>query len=144
MAIHRHGETTWEGGTKGRGRLSTGSGALDGQGFAFPTRFGTEAGTNPEELLAAAHAGCLAMSLAKTLETAGYQPGRIDVRAQCVLAQAVKGWEIEQMRIEVRAEVPDIAPDTFQELVGKAANGCLVSNAIRGNVDIDLEATLAT
>lgn len=140
--IERTGDAAWEGGKSGKGRLATGSGVLDGQAYSFGTRFRGESGTNPEELVASAHAGCYAMALAFTLEGAGFEPRRIGVHARCSLTPKGAGFVITAMHLDVTASVPDIDEDTFQELALKAESACVVSNALRGNLDIQFEAHL--
>jgi osmotically inducible protein OsmC len=140
----RHAGVVWEGDLRrGKGRISTRSGALVDEPYSFTTRFENAPGTNPEELIAAAHAACYSMALAGTLASEGYKPERIRTQAAITLAsQASGGHRITKMRLEVRAQVPNIDPDTFEEIAAKADGRCPVSNLLRCGLQIDLEARL--
>ncbi|MBI4421478.1 MAG: OsmC family protein [Gemmatimonadetes bacterium] len=132
----------WEGGLKsGKGTFSAGSGAFKGE-YSFPTRFEGAKGTNPEELIAAAHAACLSMALSAGLEKAGTPPTRIATRASCTLEIVGGGPKITKMRLEVRGKVPQIDQATFQKAAESAKEGCPVSGALKGNVAFELDAKL--
>lgn len=136
----RHAETTWEGDTDGSGSFEVESGAVEGS-FLFPTRFEDEPGTNPEELIGAAHSGCLSMQLTAFLEEAGYTAERIHTTADVNLESANGGFEISTIEIEVEASVPDIDEETFHEHAENAKENCPVSKALAGP-EITMNATL--
>lgn len=126
----------------GRGEFSAGSGAFEGE-YSFPTRFEGAAGTNPEELIASAHAACLSMALAAALEKGGTPPQSITTTAHCTLEMLDDGPRITKMRLEVLGVVPGIEQAAFVEVAQGAKNGCPVSKALGGNVEFELEASLA-
>ena len=142
--ITRRAEAVWDGDLRrGNGRISSNSGVLKGTPYSFGTRFEDEPGTNPEELIAAAHAACFSMAFAGTLSSKGYQPRRIETRAICSLSpQESGGFRITKMRLETRAQVPDLDETALQQIAQEAEGGCPVSNALRGGVEIELDATL--
>lgn len=133
----------WEGGLRaGRGHFSAGSGAFAGD-YSFPTRFEGAKGTNPEELIAAAHAACLSMALSGGLERAGTPATRISTTASCTIEKVGDGFRITRMRLEVRGQVPGIDEAGFQAAARGAKDGCPVSQALQGNVQLELDARLA-
>jgi osmotically inducible protein OsmC len=133
----------WEGGLKnGRGHFSAGSGVFQGD-YSFPTRFEGAKGTNPEELIAAAHAACFSMALSAELEKAGKTPRRISTKASCTIEKAGGGFKITKMRLETRGEVPGIDQGTFAKAAEAAKEGCPVSGALKGNVQFELDARLS-
>jgi osmotically inducible protein OsmC len=135
-------EAVWEGGLKqGNGRFKADSGAFSGA-YSFPTRFESAKGTNPEELIAAAHASCFSMALAGALEAAGRMPSRITTRATCTIEKAGGGFRITRMRLATRGVVPGIELSAFREAAESAKQGCPVSQALQGNVAIELDAQL--
>ncbi|MDQ3205385.1 MAG: OsmC family protein [Pseudomonadota bacterium] len=142
MGISRHATARWEGDLKtGQGRLSTPqSGLMEDTRYAFSSRFGDEKGTNPEELIAAAHAGCFTMALSAKLTEAGHPPTRLDTRADVDLSME-DGPKLSQIRLKVQAQVPGIDDARFQELAADAKENCPVSKALSA-VPISLEATL--
>lgn len=132
----------WEGVLKsGRGEFSAGSGAFSGE-YSFPTRFEGKPGTNPEELIAAAHAACFSMALSANLEKAGTPAQRISTTAHCTLDVGADGARITKMRLVVQGRVPEVDPDAFADAANKAKDGCPVSKALKGNVEFELDATL--
>ena len=132
----------WKGGLKGgTGEFSAGSGAFAGA-YSFPTRFEGTPGTNPEELIASAHAACLSMALAAGLERGGTPPESITTTAHCSLEKLEEGFRITRMRLVVQGKVPGMNPTAFREAAEAAKNGCPVSNALKGNVQFELEAAL--
>lgn len=142
--IYRKAGVLWTGNLRdGNGIISTESKALFEQPITYRMRFEDEPGTNPEELLAAAHAECMSMSIASTLAKHGYDPVRTDTTATCVLApKDGGGFEITGMQLHIRAEVPGIDTDTFQKMIREADENCPVSNLLRGGADIRIDATL--
>lgn len=134
-------DATWEGGLKGgKGKFDGETGSIGGT-YTFGTRFTEERGSNPEELLAAAHAACFSMALAGQLEAAGGAPERVHTDAACTVEKVGDGFTITTMRLRTRASVPGMDDAGFQEAANKAKTGCPVSRALAG-VDIQLEATL--
>jgi len=143
--IKRTAEAAWNGDLRsGNGRITSGSGVLKDERYSFATRFEDSPGTNPEELIAAAHAACCNMAFAHTLSSKGYQPQRIETHAICSLSpQEGGGFKITKMRLEARGQVPGIDEATFRQIAQEAERGCPVSNALRGGVAIELDAILA-
>jgi len=132
----------WEGGLRnGRGKFSAGSGAFAGD-YTFATRFESAKGTNPEELIAAAHAACLSMALSAGLEAAKTPPTRISTKASCTVEKVGDGFRITKMKLEVRGEVPGLDQAGFTAAAEKAKEGCPVSQALMGNVQMELDARL--
>jgi lipoyl-dependent peroxiredoxin len=132
----------WEGGLKaGRGRFKAGSGAFEGE-YSFPTRFEGARGTNPEELIAAAHAACLSMALSAGLEKSGTPATRINTKASCTIDKVGEGFKITRMHLEVRGTVSSLDQAGFAKAAEAAKKGCPVSGALQGNVQIDMDARL--
>jgi osmotically inducible protein OsmC len=137
--IERRSGAVWRGDLrKGKGEFSTGSGAVAEAAYSFHTRFEDEPGSNPEELIAAAHAGCYSMAFAGTLGDHGYKPESIETLATCTLSSKKGGgWEITHMRLDIQGRVPDIDEKTFEEMAKKADAGCPVSNLLRCGLEIE-------
>ncbi len=132
----------WEGGLKqGKGMMRLGSGAFEGQ-YSFSSRFEEGTGTNPEELIGAAHAGCFSMALSAGLERAGHTANSIDTSARVHLERAETGFRISRIELSTTADVPGIDSAAFQEQAEAAKANCPVSKALAG-VDIQLDARLA-
>lgn len=144
MGISRHATAHWEGDLKtGKGQLSTPqSGLMENTRYAFSSRFGDEKGTNPEELIAAAHAGCFTMALSAKLTEAGFPPTSLDTRADVDLSME-NGPKLSKIRLKLRGVVPGIDDAKFQELAKDAEKNCPVSQALSA-VPISLEAELAS
>jgi osmotically inducible protein OsmC len=142
--IQRAAEVVWKGDLRsGNGRITSNSGVLKDTPYSFATRFRGAPGTNPEELIAAAHAACYSMAFAGTLSGKGYQPERIETHAVCSLSpQEEGGFRITKMRLETRGQVPGIDETTLRQVAQEAERACPVSNALRGGVEIELKATL--
>ena len=143
--IRRKASASWTGNLKrGEGLISTDSGALADQAYSFGTRFREEeAGSNPEELIAAAHAACYSMAFANTLDKEGYQPLEISTRATCIMEPLEEGgFKITRMALEVQGEVENIDRETFREIADKADQGCPVSNLLRPGLEIEIQAEL--
>ncbi len=143
MGISRHATAHWEGDLKtGKGQLSTPqSGLMENTRYAFNSRFGEEKGTNPEELIAAAHAGCFTMALSAKLTEAGFPPTSLDTRAEVDLSME-NGPVFSQIRLKLKGVVPGIDAAKFQELAEDAEKNCPVSKALSA-VPISLQAELA-
>ncbi len=138
MIMKRTATVTWKGsGKEGNGSISTQSHALDMAPYAWSTRFDNRPGTNPEELIAAAHAGCFTMKLSFLLADAGYVPDLIETTAEVTLGKE----SISHSHLNVNATVPGISADKFSELAEQARYNCLVSKAL--NLTITMEASLA-
>lgn len=132
----------WDGKLKnGNGTFAAGSGAFQGK-YTFATRFEGSAGTNPEELIAAAHAACLSMALAGALEKAGLEPKSISTKASCTIETVGGGPKVTKMRLEVRGKVPGSSRDAFLKAAEAAKENCPVSQALKGNVKFELDAQL--
>lgn len=138
----RTASATWKGGLKGGSGNFKGETGLGGS-YSFGSRFENAAGSNPEELLAAAEASCFAMALSLALEKNGTTPTSVDATAHCTIDRIGDGFKITRMRIEARGVVPGIDAAKFREIAEAAKVGCPVSQAIKGNVQIELDATLA-
>jgi osmotically inducible protein OsmC len=137
----RTASAKWEGGLKtGRGSFSGATG-LAGQ-YDFSSRFEEGPGSNPEELLAAAHAACFSMALSGGLEKNGTPPTSVATTAECTVEKVGEGFTITKMRLKTTAIVPNIDDAAFQRVAAGARDGCPVSRALKGNVDIQLDATL--
>ncbi len=135
----RKAEATWNGDLKnGKGKLSFGSGAYEGA-YTFKSRFEEGTGTNPEELIGAAHAGCFSMALSADLAKAGYSPESVTTHSEVSLEDG----SITTILLKADAHVPDIDEDSFQEIAEGAKKNCPVSKALAG-VDIKLDASLSS
>jgi osmotically inducible protein OsmC len=137
----RKARATWRGtGRDGDGDLSTGSGVLDETPYSYRTRFENEKGTNPEELVAAAHAGCFTMALAFQLQTAGYTPSELVTEAAVSLDPDGAGFKITRSALTLTADVPGLDAETFDRLAAEAEKNCPVSRLL--NAEITLSKTL--
>lgn len=133
----------WQGGLKdGKGQISTESGALKQIPYGFNTRFEGTPGSNPEELIGAAHAGCFSMALSMILGEAGLTPERIDTAAEVTLDKQPDGFAITAVHLILKAKVPGASEQQFVELANKAKAGCPVSKVL--NATITLDATLVS
>ncbi|WP_412461062.1 OsmC family protein [Pseudomonas sp. SC11] len=131
----------WEGGLKdGKGRLSTESGSLKQNPYGFNTRFEGLPGTNPEELIGAAHAGCFSMALSMMLGEQNLTPERIDTTAEVTLDKQDDGFAITAVHLILKAKVPGASDQQFHDIANKAKAGCPVSKLL--NAKITLDATL--
>ncbi len=140
MAV-RKSEAEWRGDLlKGQGTMKLGSGAFEGR-YSFPSRFESGQGTNPEELIAAAHAGCFSMAFSAGLGKAGFTPTRIHTTATVHLEKVGEGFAITRIELESEAQIPGIDDKTFQEQAEGAKKGCPVSKALAGT-QISLKAKL--
>jgi lipoyl-dependent peroxiredoxin len=141
----RTSTANWKGsGLEGSGTLSMQSGVFKDQPYSFKTRFQSEdgkAGTNPEELLAASHAGCFAMALSFILTDAGHPPEELDVSAIVTMKSEGVHWSVAGIELKLQAKVPGIDAAKFQELAGQAKSGCPISKALSA-VSISLDAKL--
>ena len=139
----RHATAEWKGGLKGgRGSFRGETGAVAGD-YSAGSRFEEAGGSNPEELLAAAEAACFTMALSGGLERAGAAPTKLETRASCTIEKAGEGFKITRMKLEVRGTVPDMSEQQFRQAAEAAKEGCPVSQVLKGNVPIELDAKLA-
>lgn len=128
----------WQGGLKdGQGLLSTESGALKQNPYGFNTRFEGLPGTNPEELIGAAHAGCFSMALSMMLGEAGLTAERIDTAAEVTLDKLPDGFAITAVHLVLRAKVPGASEAQFLEIANKAKQGCPVSKVLNAKISLD-------
>jgi osmotically inducible protein OsmC len=126
----RHAEATWNGDLKsGNGNFKGQSGALSGN-YSFGTRFENAPGTNPEELIGAAHAACFSMALAAGLGMAGHKPTRVHTTADVTIDKVAEGFKITKIVLKTEGEVPGIDEKTFREFAEKTKTGCPVSKAL--------------
>jgi osmotically inducible protein OsmC len=141
MKIDRKGSAHWEGGLKdGRGSISTQSGALDKRPYGFAMRFEGVPGTNPEELIGAAHAGCFTMALSLILGEAGLTADSLDTTATVTLEKLETGFTITAIHLKLEAKIPGTDAATFQQLAAAAKANCPVSKLL--NAEITLDAAL--
>jgi lipoyl-dependent peroxiredoxin len=138
----RTADATWEGSLQdGQGTMRMASGSYQGP-YSFQSRFQEGDGTNPEELIAAAHAGCFSMALSGELGRAGHDPEAVETRATVHIDKVDEGFAISRIELDTRARVPGIEADEFQQLAEAAKQGCPVSQALAGVESIELTAEL--
>ena len=138
----RSASARYEGfGKDGKGRVSTQSGVLSDQPYSFNTRFGEEAGTNPEELIAAAHAACFTMALSFGLARAGFSGGTLETTAKVKLEKDGEGFKVSRSDLQLDASVPGIEADQFEQIANDAKANCPISKLL--NAKISLEHRLA-
>ncbi len=136
--MKRHASAVWQGTLKeGKGSLSTQSGTLQETPYNFSGRFESGEGTNPEELIAAAHAGCFTMALGARLSAAGFPPEKLHTRANLTLEQVQGNWTITAIHLELTGKVPGVARAKFDELANDAKNNCIVSRALTAQITLD-------
>jgi osmotically inducible protein OsmC len=134
----RKAKAVWRGtGRAGNGDLSTDSGVLAKTPYSFRTRFENEKGTNPEELIAAAHAGCFTMSLAFELQSEGYTPTELSTEAAVSLDPDSAGFRISRSALTLRAKVPNLSEATFRQLAKDAELNCPVSKVLKAEITLD-------
>lgn len=137
MTIHKKGQAHWEGDIKrGKGTISTESGALKQQPYGFNTRFEGKPGTNPEELIGAAHAGCFSMALSLMLGEEGYTPESIDTTANVSLDKVDGGFAITKIALTSTVKLPGIDEATFDKIINKAKAGCPVSQLLKAEITL--------
>lgn len=140
MTIHKKGQAHWEGDIKhGKGTVSTESGVLNQQPYGFNTRFEGAKGTNPEELIGAAHAACFSMALSLMLGDAGYTADHIDTVADVSLDKADGGFAITKVALQSKVGVPGIDEQTFDGIIQKAKAGCPVSQLLKAEITLDYQ-----
>jgi lipoyl-dependent peroxiredoxin len=134
----RRAKAVWRGtGRAGSGDLSTDSGVLADTPYSFKTRFENEKGTNPEELIAAAHAGCFTMALAFGLQSAGFTPTELSTEAAVTLEPEGKGFRVSRSALKLRAQVPNLDETEFAQLAKDAEKNCPVSKVLNAEIVLD-------
>jgi lipoyl-dependent peroxiredoxin len=138
----RKAKAVWRGtGRAGNGDLSTDSGVLSKSPYSFKTRFENEKGTNPEELIAAAHAGCFTMALAFRLQQAGFTPTELSTEAAVSLDPDGEGFRITRSALTLRAQVPNLSEAAFAQLAKEAELNCPVSKVLKAEITLDAKLT---
>ncbi len=139
MSIDRHGSAAWSGGLKdGRGSVSTQSGALDARPYGFKTRFEGEKGTNPEELIAAAHASCFTMALSMVLGNEGLTAEKLETKATVSLDQKDGGFEVTKIHLALTGSVPGADEAKFRECAETAKTNCPISKLMKAEITLDV------
>jgi osmotically inducible protein OsmC len=138
--MQRTASAHWQGGLKdGRGTVSTQSGVLSQTQYSFSTRFENGIGTNPEELIAAAHAGCFSMALSAQLDGAGLKADAIDTKALLTFEKVGDNFTITKIHLELRAKVPNASAEAFQKAAADAKAGCPVSRVLKAEITLDAQ-----
>jgi osmotically inducible protein OsmC len=138
--MKRKASAVWNGGLKGgNGKMSSDSGVLSDTKFSFSSRFENEIATNPEELIAAAHAGCFSMAFSAELEKAGYHPESVSTNAILTFEKTDAGFTITTIHLAVVASVPEIGAETFATIAEGAKGGCPVSRALNAEITMDVK-----
>lgn len=136
--INRSAEAIWQGDLKaGNGTISSDSGVLNTTPYSFHTRFESTPGTNPEELIAAAHAGCYSMALSATLGKSGIVPEKLHTKATVSLEKVGDGFEVTKSHLELWAKVPGVDPAKFDEAAKGAKAGCPISKLLKAEITLD-------
>src|ERR1700728_392270 len=136
--MERKASAVWQGGLKdGKGTVSSASGVLSNTPYSFSTRFENAQGTNPEELIAAAHAACFTMALAASLGKAGFTPKRLATQATVTLELLSGNWSISGVHLENEAWVPGISADKFAQIAADAKANCPVSRLLRADISLN-------
>ena len=139
MAITRSATARYDGtGKEGKGHLTTQSGVLSEQAYGFNTRFGDERGTNPEELIAAAHASCFTMATSFALAAAGYNDGTLDTNCIVTLEKEESGFTVTKSELILTANIPRIAESEFKEIAGTAKVNCPISKLLNCEISLEL------
>ena len=138
--MKRSASAHWTGGLKdGKGTISTESGVLSATQYSFGTRFESGVGTNPEELVAAAHAGCFSMALSVQLGNAGMTAESIDTSATVTFEKLDAGWTVTEVHLKLKARVPGADPAAFQTAVDNAKTGCPISRLLNAKITLESE-----
>jgi osmotically inducible protein OsmC len=136
--MQRKASAQWRGGLKdGKGTVSTGSGALQNKAYSFTTRFENEPGTNPEELIAAAHAGCFSMALSGQLGGLGMTADAIDTTATVTMEKLDAGWTVTKVHLDVTAKIPGGDKAKFEQAAANAKAGCPISRLLKAEITMD-------
>ena len=138
--MKRKASAQWQGDLKtGKGQVSTDSGVLENAAYSFTTRFENEKGTNPEELVAAAHAGCFTMALSAELGKANLVPQSLRTTATLTLDKLDSGWTVTESHLEVVGKVPGASADTFRKAAEAAETGCPISRLLKAKITMEAE-----
>jgi osmotically inducible protein OsmC len=138
--IRRTAEAVWRGtGKDGKGLLTTQSGVLEETPYSFSTRFQSEKGTNPEELVGAAHAGCFSMALAFMLSGAGHAPEELRTSATVIIEEQGGGWTVTESRLTLMAKVPGLSDAEIQDFAEKAKAGCPISRLLNAKISLEIK-----
>ena len=138
MKVKRQGSAAWQGGLKdGKGSISTESGALKAYPYGFASRFEGQKGSNPEELIGAAHAACFTMALSLILGEAKLTATQMDTSAEVTLEQVAGGYAITSSKLTLKAKIPGADEATFKQCADKAKAGCPVSKLLKANITLD-------
>ena len=141
MSIHKS-SAVWNGNlVSGNGTMNVGEGAWEGS-YSFVSRFEGGEGRSPEELIAAAHAGCFSMAFSHALAESGHNPQQVETNAEATLEKTKEGFQITRMHMTTKGKVPGITENDFQEIANAAKENCPVSKALKGGLDITLDASL--
>jgi osmotically inducible protein OsmC len=133
--IRRNASAVWNGDLKtGKGKITTASGLLDGAQYGFTTRFEEGKGTNPEELIAAAHAGCFSMALSAQLGNAGLTPKSIETKATVTMEKLEAGFTVTKVHLDVKADVPGATKQAFEKAANDAKAGCPISRLLKAEI----------
>ena len=133
--MQRKASAVWQGNLKGgKGTISTDSGVLSNSQYSFSTRFENGAGTNPEELIAAAHAGCFSMAFSAQLGEANLTPDRIETTATVTLEKTAGGFEVTASHLDVTAKIPGASQEAFEKAANNAKAGCPISKLLKANI----------
>lgn len=136
--MNRTASAAWKGNLKsGNGTISSGSGTLKDTNYSFTTRFEQGTGTNPEELIAAAHAGCFSMALSAFLEKAGHSPQEVSTKASLTFDQVDGNWTITKIHLDSNAKVPNINDADFQKIANDAKQNCPVSRVLKAEISLN-------
>jgi osmotically inducible protein OsmC len=138
--MKRKASAAWQGGLKdGKGAISTESGALDKTQYSFGTRFESGKGTNPEELIAAAHAGCFTMALSGQLGNAGLTAESLETTATVTMEKLDAGWTVTEVQLDLIARIPGAAKDAFETAANNAKAGCPISRLLNAKITLNAE-----
>lgn len=138
--IKRSAEAIWRGtGKDGKGTLSTQSEVLNHTPYSFNTRFKGEKGSNPEELIGAAHAGCFSMALAFLLSESGNPPVEIRTSASIIMEEKDKGWQVTESKLTLSAKVPSLNESQIREFAEKAKSNCPISKLINAKISLEMK-----
>ena len=136
--MHRRASAIWQNGLKtGTGTISTASNTLSNAAYSFGTRFESAAGTNPEELVAAAHAACFSMALSAELEKRGIRSNSVSTNATATLEKLNEGWRVTEMHLEVVADIPNTSNEVFESAANEAKINCPISRLLNTKITMD-------
>ncbi|HVL48251.1 MAG TPA: OsmC family protein [Candidatus Thermoplasmatota archaeon] len=142
--MERHASAVWKGSLKeGKGTVSTESGVLNAVPYKFSTRFENEKGTNPEELIGAAHSGCFSMAFSGQLDKAGLKAESIETRASVKMEKEEVGWTVKAVHLDVVAKVPGAPADAVQKAGENAKNGCPISRLLSPGAKVTMSLKVA-